>query len=94
MQKKETNLNHNSETSNKMNIMKTSLLVFATATAVPFITLVGLSVLGAFSIMTALSVTAMISLDYDNSRDLGYAVKTVSATPAAKSVAETHPLAA
>ncbi|MBT5903336.1 MAG: hypothetical protein HOH58_14630 [Opitutaceae bacterium] len=72
--------------------MKTSLILFAVATAVPFFTLVGASVLGAFAITTTLSVVAMLSLDYDNSRTAGYEAE-FSAVPAAK-VAETHALAA
>ena len=56
--------------------MKTSHILFATASAVPFFTLVGLSGVGAFSIMTALSIVAMLSLDYDNSRRASYEVAT------------------
>ena len=76
--------------------MKTSLLIFAAATAVPFFTLLGLSGIGAFSVMTALSVVAMITLDYDNSRHLGYAVETVTPVSAltGNQVAESHPFAA
>lgn len=80
-----------------MNIMKTSLILFATATAVPFFTLLGLSGLGALSIMTALGVATMIGLDYGKNCQLGYLVRTVpavSAHAAAKTVSEVNPLAA
>lgn len=72
--------------------MKTSLILFATATAVPFLTLVGLSAIGAFTITTALSIVAMLGLDYDKSHSTGYEVK-VARVPVAKA-AETHALAA
>ncbi len=77
--------------------MKTSLILFATAAAVPFFTFVGLSGVGAFSIMTALSIVAMLTLDYDNSHQVGYEAKVrvpAAATPVAKAVSESHPLAA
>ncbi|GAB5561687.1 MAG: hypothetical protein SynsKO_33340 [Synoicihabitans sp.] len=72
--------------------MKTSLILFAVATAVPFFTLAGVSVLGAFAITTALSIVAMLSLDYDNSRTAGYELE-LAAVPVAKP-AETHAFAA
>ncbi len=80
-----------------MNIMKTSLILFVTATAVHFFTLLGLSGIAALSIMTALGVAAVVGLDYGKNRELGFDVKTVSvatARPVAKTTAETHPLAA
>lgn len=72
--------------------MKTSLILFAVATAVPFFTLVGVSVLGAFAITTTLSVVAMLSLDYDNSSTAGYEVE-LAAVSVTKP-AETHAFAA
>lgn len=72
--------------------MKTSLILFAAATAIPFFTLVGLSVIGAFTITTALSIVAMIGLDYDNSRSAVYELN-VATVPSAKTT-ETHALAA
>ncbi|GAB5559361.1 MAG: hypothetical protein SynsKO_10080 [Synoicihabitans sp.] len=80
-----------------MNIMKTSLILFSVATVVPFFMLLGLSGIAAFSIMTALSIVAMISLDYDHGRDVAYNVKSVSpvaASRATKAASETHPYAA
>ena len=73
--------------------MKTSLILLATATAVPFFMLLGLSGIAAFSIMTALSIGSMIGLDYDNSRSLSYAAKKM-APVSAKVAGESHPLAA
>ncbi len=72
--------------------MKTSLILFAAATAVPFATLAGLSVIGAFTITTVVSIVAMLGLDYDNSRITGYDLE-VAKVAVAKS-AETHALAA
>lgn len=72
--------------------MKTSLILFAAATAVPFATFVGVSALGAFAITTALSVVAMLSLDYNNNRTAGYDLE-LAPVAIAKS-AEAHALAA
>lgn len=77
--------------------MKTSLIFFTAATTVPFLMLLGLSGVGAFSIMTALSIVAMIGLDYDHSHRLSYVVEMGVPTRAkrvAKAKSETHPLAA
>ena len=70
--------------------MKTSLILFATATAVPFFTLVGLSAIGA--ITTALSIVAMLGLDYDNSLSAAYEVKAAPVSVA--KAAETNAFAA
>lgn len=80
-----------------MNIMKTSLILLITATAVPFLTLLGLGAIGAFSLMTALSIVATLSLDYGNRYQLAYAREAMapgSAKLTAKQVSEAHPLAA
>ena len=77
--------------------MKTSLILFATAAAVPFFTLAGLSGIGAFSIMTALSIVAMLALDYDHSRFTPYVPAARVAAPttvAVKTAIAAHPLAA
>ena len=72
--------------------MKTSLILFATATAVPFFTLVGLSAIGAITITTALSTVAMLGLDYDNSLSAAYEVKAAPVSVA--KAAETNAFAA
>ncbi|MDB4384921.1 hypothetical protein N9023_00545 [Opitutaceae bacterium] len=73
--------------------MKTSLILFVVATAVPFLTLIGLGVVGALSIMTALGVAAMVGLDYHKSGQLEYVAKEATLV-SAQSVSETHPFAA
>lgn len=67
--------------------MKTSYILFAIATIVPFFMLLGLSAVGAFSSMTVLSIVAMLNLDYASSNRLSY-VKAFTKN------AEVNPLAA
>lgn len=72
--------------------MKTSLILFTAATAVPFLTLAGLSVVGAFAITTVLGTVALLGFDYGHRRTAGYEVE-LAKVPAGKA-AETHALAA
>jgi hypothetical protein len=79
----------------KINHMKTSSLLFAIAAAVPFFSFVGLGFAEAFTITTALSIVAMIALDYDHSSSAKRPA-TDEARPAAatRTATERHPLAA
>jgi len=77
--------------------MKTSRLIFATAAAVPFLTLIGLSGIAAFTIATALSIVAMLALDFDHSHRSDLKATVSANTPqvaARQSAIEAHPLAA
>lgn len=77
--------------------MKASHTIFTTALIIPVFTLIGLSTVGAFTIMTALSVIAMLAVDFENTPKVKLAPVNTVTNPkvATKKVAlEAHAMAA
>jgi len=77
--------------------MKTSLILFATAAAVPFLSLFGLSGMDTFSVVTAMGIAAALTLDYDNGRFADRKLALAAATPKpiqTKAALHANPLAA
>ena len=77
----------------KQNIMKTSLILIASATLTPALILVGLSTTAAFGLFSIIGVSAMISQDYGPKSSYHQVATKVAAKVAAKPV-EAHPFAA